>query len=401
MQYAQKAIEDAASKKIPFPQPAGNSPEGKRTRRAKEAEEFDEPKEKRPLFSDLLGWLDGELVQELPTVAPVTNERCLFYAGAVNEIHAEPSLGKTNCAIAGIIAEIKACKSNSTLYLDPEDTAKGFVQKLRSLSCEDPAIMAAVRDGRIKYVHNPEPEMIKDAIEWATENKPTLVVLDGLAELMAQEDLDEDSAKDVLVFFRRRIRPFAERAGSAVLISDHVTKTGNAGWARGSGAKKGRYDGVSYELRIGKAYSPKVAGFVKLIVTKDRKGGIGPKDTHVCDLHFVPGEKGTELKWEEPVFEEKDTTAPLVELEVAIIDYLKSLPTKKDSMGNIQKAVSRRADTVRQVCMALASVKDGRLKLTQKGTAKYFEIAKIEQMDPKDYATGVESKFAAARSLAD
>jgi len=357
---------------------------GKRSRRKVEEEE-EEPTEKRPLFSDLLGWLDGKLVQELPTIAPVTANRALFYKACVNEIHGEPGLGKSNILAAAAIAEVKA--GGTVWNLDPEDTAAGFVQKLRSLSCDCPVVIKAIRDGRIKYIHNPEPDMLKDAIKLATTEKPTLVMLDGLAELMAQEDLNEDLAGDVLKFFRRRVRPFCEKAGSAVLVSDHVSKAGTGMYARGSGAKKGRYDGVSYELTLGKAYSPTVAGYVKLKVTKDRKGGVGPQGTHVVDLHLTPAEKGTDLKWVEPEFGETDNSAPLVEMEAAILDYLQSLPKKKDSMGNIRKAVKGRAQTIDQVGLGLVAT--GKLTLTQpSGNTKILAIPEIKQIDPKDFPAG-------------
>lgn len=327
-------------------------------RSRKWAEKEEESKEKRPLFSDLLGWLDGVLVQELPTVAPVTPNRSLLYPAAIGEIHGEPGLGKTNVITCCIIAEVKG--GGTCLYLDPEDTAKGFVSKLRSLSGDDPEIIAAIRDGRIKYVHNPDPDMIKEAIVWATENKPTMVVLDGLAELMAQEDLNEDLAGDVLKFFRYRVRPFAEKAGSAVLISDHTSKVSTGMYARGSGAKKGRYDGVSYELSSGKPYSPTVAGFVRLKVTKDRKGGVGPMGTHVCDLHFSPTdtEAHTETRWEDAATAatgENGKPQPTT-IMARIYEHLSELE-KGDSQTRICKSIKGKTETILWALKCL--VKDG------------------------------------------
>lgn len=389
LQQTAKTVRESAKTKIK------QFPGTRKARRKPSDDEDDEPTEKRPLFSDLLGWLDGKLTQELPTIAPVTANRTLFYKACVNEIHGEPGLGKSNIVAASIIAEIKA--GGSVLNLDPEDTAKGFVQKLRSLSCDDPEVLQAIRDGRIKYVHNPEPDMIKEAIVWAVEHKTTFVVMDGLAELMAQEDLNEDLAGDVLKFFRRRVRPFCEKAGSSVLVSDHVSKSSNGMYARGSGSKKGRYDGVSYELTLGKAYSPTVAGYVKLKVTKDRKGGVGTQGAHVVDLHLVPGDKGTELRWEEPTFVvEKDTTAPLIEIENAILEHLRAMPNNTDSKGGIRSAVKGRANTIDQVAMSMAKAR--RLTISANGKAVYLSIPKQEkpneedQLDPADYKPKAEPK---------
>ena len=59
-----------------------------------EAEE-DEAAMQSP-FVDISTYLDGDCELVKPTVAEVLPERCLFYAGAINEVHGEPSVGKTN-----------------------------------------------------------------------------------------------------------------------------------------------------------------------------------------------------------------------------------------------------------------------------------------------------------------
>ena len=124
--------------------------------------------------------------------------------------------------------------------------------------------------------------------------------------MLAAEELVEDSAGDNLHFLRLRLRPFAE-AGAAVVISDHVTKgTENRGrWARGSGAKLGRYDGVVYEINLVEPYSPDNAGFVRLRVSKDRNGGVGTQGQTVAELHFTPrGDGHTSISFRQPEAQE-------------------------------------------------------------------------------------------------
>lgn len=235
------------------------------------------------LFTDLGPYLDGTLEQEVPTVAEAFDGKHLFYAGRLNEVHAEPATGKTNVLLASTAAVIES--GGSVLYVDPEDTPRGFTARLLALG----AVANHVRD-RVKYLHNPTPEEIQGAQAWSRDNKPEMVILDGLAESMAAVGMDENKAGDVLLFFRENLRPFAE-AGAAVVVADHVTKSveGRGQFARGSGAKAGRYDGVSYEVVMGKAYTPKVEGFVKLKVQKDRNGGVGPRGFIATELHFSPG----------------------------------------------------------------------------------------------------------------
>lgn len=146
---------------------------------------------------------------------------------------------------------------------------------------------------KVHYLHNPTPEEIRSAQVWAAENTPEIVILDGLAESMAAVGANEDKAQEVLPFFRENLRPFAE-AGCAVVIADHVTKSteGRRQFARGSGAKAGRYDGVSYDIVAAVQYTPTQAGFVKLKIAKDRNGGAGPRGKVVAELHFTPGADG-------------------------------------------------------------------------------------------------------------
>ena len=345
----------------------------------KKKSEKEETKEKVELkFADLLGLLDGTIVQEVPTVAPVAPGRSLFYRGAVNEIHGEPSVGKTNILAAAVIADLLA--GGLDLVMDPEDTAAGFIAKIRSLCCDDPAVLQAIRDGRLKYLHNPEPAEIQAAQEWAVENKPTLVALDGLAEALAAEGLNEDVAGDVLKFFRTQIRPFAEEAGAAVLVADHVAKAKDGGaWSRGSGAKLGRYDGVSYEVKLGQAYSPTVAGYVKLVVSKDRKGGVGPKGKHICNLHFSPDGVGTETRWENvaKAQEPQESNSGGAECTRGIEnEILRSLFVfRNQTKADLEKSLRGRSDAKRAAILALHG--RGMVTVTRVGKADVVELTDL------------------------
>jgi len=248
-----------------------------------------------PIFADLSPFLDGTAQQEVPTVAQAWQGRALFYSGRLNEIHAEPGVGKTNILISSAIAVLES--GGAVLYIDPEDTPRGFATRLLLLGADPEDVRA-----RVHYLHNPEPEEIGRAQEWAREHNPALVVLDGLAESMAAVGANEDKAAEVLGFFRSTVRPFAE-SGAAVVIADHVTKSseGRGQFARGSGAKAGRYDGVSYDIVPGKPYTPQQEGFVKFKIAKDRNGGAGPRGKIVAELHFLPGADGrTVTEFREP-----------------------------------------------------------------------------------------------------
>ena len=238
-----------------------------------------------PPFVDLRPFIENGCQPERPGIADVGLDACMLYAGRLNEIHGEPGTGKSNVAIAMCIAELNA--GHLVLFIDPEDTPAGFTRRALQFGA-DPAHLI----DRCRYLHNPTPEELGAAQCWARREGPALVILDGLAESMAAEGLVEDKAPDVLKFFRERLRPFAEESGAAVLVSDHVAKNSEerGRWARGSGAKLGRYDGVSYKLALIEAYSPQHAGAVRLTIAKDRNGGVGRVGDAVAEVHFAPAE---------------------------------------------------------------------------------------------------------------
>lgn len=258
-----------------------------------------------PRFADFSALMAEGFKREMPTLCQYEEGRFLLYPGRTNEIHAEPGLGKTNIILC-ICAEVMQ-DGMAVLYLDPEDNANGIGSRFVALGGRPEDLME-----RMRYVQDPRPEEYPSLHAWAKQHKPPLVVLDGLAEAMAAEGLSEREEADVLTFFRKRIRPFRD-AGCAVLISDHVAKDGESRgrWSRGSGAKMGHYDGVSYEVKLKKAYSPETDGFVRLIVAKDRNGGVGPVGHIVTDLHFGHDDQGRpDIRFESPQDEVKAKWQP-------------------------------------------------------------------------------------------
>ena len=246
----------------------------------------------RHLFEDLSPYLDGDHKPLLPTVAEIGKDRCLFYSQAINEIHGEPGIGKTNILLAASKCVLES--GGRVVYIDPEDTPSRIVSRALSLGLDPESLR-----NNFKYLHDPDPERLSLAQQWALDEKPCAVMLDGLAECLARENKDENDVTDVLCFFRERLRPFSE-AGAAVVVADHVAKApGSRGrWARGSGAKLGHYTGVSYEVKLSEPYTPTQSGSLQLKVSKDRHGGVGPMGALIAELRFTPDNKGrTEVSW--------------------------------------------------------------------------------------------------------
>jgi hypothetical protein len=309
-----------------------------------------------PPFVDLGPFLAGSVGPERPTIGEIEGGGHLLYAGRLNEIHAEPSVGKTNIALAIAIDVLRS--GQAVLFIDPEDTPQGIATRLISFGA-DPATVVA----NFHYLQNPDPVDLHRTAAWSARAKPALTIIDGLAELLAGSAVDENDAGAILQFFKAHIRPFAE-AGSAVLISDHVAKDteGRGRWARGSGAKLGRYDGAVYTATTVQAYAPTQAGSVRLTISKDRNGGVGPRGHHTAHIHFEP------LQEEEP--------GTLVTIRQAPVDWkpthlmdrvVQELQTNPEATARDLRSLGK-SDYVDTAIRAL--VEEGKLRIEKQGPGK-------------------------------
>jgi hypothetical protein len=317
-----------------------------------------------PRFADFAALAAEGFKREMPTLCQYDDGRFLLYERRVNEIHGEPGVGKTNIALC-ICGEVMQ-DGLHVLYLDPEDNAKGIGARFVALGGR-PQDLAE----RMHYVENPEPAEFAALHAWARQHKPALVVLDGLAEALAAEGLSEDKPAEVLQFFRERIRPFTD-AGCAVLISDHVAKDAlsRGRWPRGSGAKMGRYDGVMYEAKLEKAYSPDIDGLVRLIVAKDRNGGVGPVGCVVTDLHFAHDAEGrADIRFDQPQEKTREQWKPTTLME----KISRFLEDKGPQTKTILRGLGKHSYVDQAVSLLM---QDGNMVVEQKGAARLHGIVK-------------------------
>ncbi len=234
------------------------------------------------LFVDIGGILDSGYHRELPTIGRIQGGGCLLYPGRLNEIHAEPSVGKTNVALA-IAAEVLT-DGGVVVFVDPEDNPAAITARLAGMGAPE----AAMRS-RFRYLHDPDRVQVQRAQRWAARQSPALVIVDGVADLISSSGRSERDESDILAFFREYLRPFAG-SGAACLISDHVAKDSDSAglWPRGSGAKLGRYDGAVYLATLKEPYAPGIPGKIRLQIAKDRNGGVGPKHATAAWVEIDP-----------------------------------------------------------------------------------------------------------------
>lgn len=242
--------------------------------------------------ADVTALLEGDLETEEPDFLRRNDGRALFYAGKMHVLQAEPSSGKSWLALLASLEVLNL--GGAVLYLDYEDTSTGILGRLLALGAEP----AAVKE-RFAYVQPAggfgAPERVELDRILARLN-PDLVVIDGVAEALARDGLSEDKAADVVSWIEKLPRPMA-RTGAAVVMLDHLVKDREqqGRYARGSGAKLASVDGASYLVKVTSAFSRHRSGTLKLIIAKDRPGGVGAIGETAAIASIEPKADGTRV----------------------------------------------------------------------------------------------------------
>ncbi len=222
--------------------------------------------------ADVGALLDSELEPEEADFLRRHDGKALFYAGKMHVLQAEPSSGKTWIVLLAALEVLRL--GAAVLYLDFEDTAKGILGRLLALGA-DPADVRA-RFGYVQPSGGFGPTERVELERLLGRLNPDLIVIDGVAEALARDGYSEDKAAEVVAWIEKLPRWLA-RTGAAVVMLDHVVKDREqqGRWARGSGAKLGAVDGAAYLVKVSKPFSRHRDGILKLVIAKDRPGGVG------------------------------------------------------------------------------------------------------------------------------
>lgn len=220
---------------------------------------------------DLATIVAGDLTPETPEILTRTDGLALLYPGRVHSFAAEPESGKSWIALAAC-AEVLTI-GGAALYIDWEDTPTGVVGRLLALGADPTDIIERFR--YIQPVGPWGPAEAAQTAELCDQLVPDVVILDGIAEALTRDGLDENAAPDWVNWAEKVARPLA-RAGAAVLALDHVVKARDdrGRHARGTGAKLASIDGAAYELVVRAPFSRRTAGSVSIRVSKDRPGAV-------------------------------------------------------------------------------------------------------------------------------
>lgn len=227
---------------------------------------------------DLSAVLAGGLTLPEATIGRRSDGVGLFYPGEINSLLGEPESGKSWLALAAVVERIRA--GERVLYVDFESDAVSVLGRLLALG------LVAGELAQLLYVRpdealaNPADIVfpVRDRFEAMVRDfSPSYAVVDGVAEAMASNGLDENSNRDSASFYALLPRRL-QLAGAGVVMIDHITKSsdGRGSYARGAGHKKAGVTGSSIGVEVVLPFGRGMTGRAKLTVLKDRPGGVRP-----------------------------------------------------------------------------------------------------------------------------
>ena len=146
-----------------------------------------------------------------------------------------------------------------------------MIRRLNALGAHDTDLV----DG-LAYLRPATPFTVEAGASFAglaADNRPTLVVVDGVTEAMALHGLNSYENGDVARWWPQIPRLFA-RTGAAVVLVDHVVKDRETRgrWALGAGHKMAAIDGAAFTFDLTRPFAREAVGTARITISKDRPG---------------------------------------------------------------------------------------------------------------------------------
>lgn len=234
---------------------------------------------------DLTSIFAGGLVTPITEVLARTDGFQLFYRGKVNNLIGESESGKTWVALLAVVQEIK--KGNRVVFVDYEDSPTALAIRLTAMGLTQTQLTE-----QFVYLQPSEPINDEAKLLWAPiAGAATLVVIDGVTEVMSIEGLKVNDMEDVAKFYRNIPKWFANQGVlPAVVLIDHVTKAKDdrGTFAIGSQHKKAGIDGASYTVQKDQEFARGKHGTAWIKIAKDKNGTVRAKadKTDVGKFHL-------------------------------------------------------------------------------------------------------------------
>jgi hypothetical protein len=234
--------------------------------------EPDEDDEPALPYADLTWAANGEVrPPTLPSVGERNDGAHILYAGKINGIYGDPETAKTWFALH--LAQQVLSAGGTVALIDIDHNGENdTVDRLRKLGVSNQLIGDAAH---FRYYIPETPAELLATRDDIIEQHPTLCILDSIGELIPMLGLDSNSNDDISRGYRAMLTPLAQEH-TAVLTIDHLAKAGKSdhGYAIGGIAKKRIINGAYYHAEALTIPAPGIVGKVRIMVTKDRPGGI-------------------------------------------------------------------------------------------------------------------------------
>lgn len=223
---------------------------------------------------DLAAVLSGAIETPVPTMLARADGICLLYPGMTHSIHGESESGKS------MVCQIETARllaaGRPVTYLDFESDAASVVGRLLMFGAAADEIVA----GLTYIAPDSSPNLTGDerlAFEALTASRPDLIVIDGVTEALSLFGVSSIDNDELTRWGRAFPRRLADSTGAAVVMVDHVTKSGGdrGRFAVGGQAKLSMITGAAYvaevdDMPLGKD----LRGMIRLSVVKDRPGAV-------------------------------------------------------------------------------------------------------------------------------
>ena len=254
------------------PQPLEGHTEPLKAIEAKQDDEPGQADEPSLPYADLTWAANGEVrPPTLPSIGERNDGAHILYAGKINGIYGDPETAKTWFALH--LAQQVLSAGGTVALIDIDHNGENdTVDRLRKLGVSDQLIGDPAH---FRYYIPETPAELLATRDDIIEQHPTLCILDSIGELIPMLGLDSNSNDDISRGYRAMLTPLAQEH-TAVLTIDHLAKAGKSdhGYAIGGIAKKRIINGAYYHAEALTIPAPGIVGKIKIMVTKDRPGGI-------------------------------------------------------------------------------------------------------------------------------
>lgn len=224
------------------------------------------------LYTDVAGLLDGGLPEApRPQILQRTDGVPLFYPGEVNNLFGDPETGKTWVGLAAC-AEV-LWSGGRVLVADLDHNgASAIVSRLLLLGAPKEAVSDPDRFRHCAPTDKAQVlQVVADCVQW----KSDVVLLDSIGELLPLFGASSDSGDDFTRVHNTVLQPLAA-TGATVVVVDHLAKNRDSRdiGPGGTMAKRRTVGGLSLRVVCERPYTKTDGGASRLLVNKDRHGGV-------------------------------------------------------------------------------------------------------------------------------